>query len=310
VHSEDDGAFWYTATPPHSIVYHRNYLLSLCLIWNRKARRAAGALRPVKYLMGIGTKFTMSSLWTFLRKHISKEVIAKLSNSLTKTDVLRMERHCPEYLSDEQKVVLDRARVEHQIYKNSINLINIPVTSLTSLLNLGRTTPTSRQRVKEKIDGVRAYSRLDLVVIQFMEVMTINGIDVSRISHDKSLKTSLNGNASKTILIKNIRRNEVQASDKQNIEQFKYQVAYYSSRLRKLNMAIWDLTYFLNLGAMKKSDYNKICDKLQGIRPYSVLDLVIERLVDVALEHGLHPYYITYNSDGKIIEPKIYPSCL
>lgn len=243
-------------------------------------------------------------------KNLNNDVISRLSKSLVKRDVIRMAHHCPEHLSDKQKVVLDHYRVEHEIYNTAVTEINIPEITLTSLLNLGRTTYSARQRIKEKIEGRRSYSRLDLVTIQLMQAMTLYGIDVSSISHDKRLKTTLNRKASKTELIIKIRRGEVLPSDKQNIAQFEYQINYYSSRLRKLNMAIWDLTYFLNLGAMKKSDYNKICDKLQGTRPYSVLDLVVARLVEVSLDHGLHPYYITYNSAGKVIEPKKFPSCL
>lgn len=248
--------------------------------------------------MGYSWLFTLKFR---MRNKLDKELIEKLSNSQSKTDIIRLENLCPELLSDKQKVVLDKINIERNIYQNAVRNINVSILELTSLLNLGRTSSTAVERIREKVKGLRAYSILDLVVIQLIELMVKEGVEVTSIAHDKRLKTTLGFQGSKSALIKRRREGQLKAGDRSKLEQFDYQVTYYSTRLLALEMTTKDLTYLLNLGVTSLSSYSRIYDKLHGTRPYSVLDLVVARLFEEALDHDIHPNYIKYNAVGEVI---------
>ncbi len=234
-----------------------------------------------------------------MKNRLDNITVQKLKKSLAKTDVIRLERLRPEELTKKQLNVLKNINIERSIYNTAFRNIDIPVICLTSLLNLGRTSRSAIRRVREKTEGVRPYSIMDLVVIQFIELMVMEGIDVTSISHDKRLKTALNGQGSKTRIIQAYKQGTEHTLDSESVSQFNLQVEYFSTRLKMLDMATWDLVYLLYLGVLSKSNYNKVREKILGRRAYSILDLVMARLIEVAIINGINVCDIAYDPSGR-----------
>ena len=234
-----------------------------------------------------------------------KALIKKLSQKSSKSDVIRMEILYPDHLTTEHKKVLKTIQIERAIYMTAADKIGLDAWGLTPILNLGHATLSARNRVHDKITGTRAYSLLDLAVIQLLELMVRNGVDIQKITYNPELQTSLpSGSLSKTELVTAVREGKkLRGNDQKGLEQFKLQHRHYSRKMQSTKLDTWTLAYIVSLGSQTKSTYNRVHDKLKGTRPYSVLDLVIARLLEVAHQKGIAIGDITYNKDGARTAP-------
>lgn len=235
------------------------------------------------------------------------KLVEKLAGAKSKSAVIRMERFYPTKMTLAQKHVLEEIKTERRIYQGAVKKMDLNKEELTRILNLGQASQSAINRIHDKMAGTRAYSQNDLVVIQLLLLMHLNGMDVKKISYNKALKTSLpKTSLSKTDLIAAARTNQkLSKSDKEGLDQLLLQEQFYTSKMSSTDLSIWELAYIVFLGNQNKSAYNRIRDKMSGQRPYSVLDLVIARCLELAHKAGIELDKIEYDKNGRMIQPKV-----